>query len=392
MHEISKAKLGFYLKRLREGYGYTLRKVEEKAEKAGYPIDNSQISRFEQGRAIPSFEKLKILAQIFNISIQNFSDVMDLSQYDVYKPESTNFQELIREGEAEYKLGNFGHAYAIFEKAFEVSEAKKPSRRREQDIVEAKMRMATSLKALGRLSLSESELRSILRNGKLMATKTRLRVLLQLSYVNRELGEFYIAEILAHECLRMAAEEKDEKVQAAVFNTLGNIAFDEEKHKDAITYYEKSLYLLSRFSEQNDELLLKVRINLGGSYIANGDFSKGFRMISDSLAKAREYGFTRTAAISLTRMGEAYLLKKQFHRARRCFRDSDMLSDREEEKYSDILFLNTYRQWEISRREKNRIQEKIYFRRLKQLRSQVERRFPEIVKFDNFIERIGERK
>ena len=181
MQELSKVKLGLYLKRLREGYGYTLRKVEEKAEKVGYPIDNSQISRFEQGRAIPSFEKLKILAQIFNISIQNFSDVMDLSQYELYKPESNNFQELLQEGEAEYKLGNFGHAYAIFEKAFEVAEAKKPSRKKEYDIVEAKMRIATALKALGRLSLSEAELRSILRNGKGIPTKTRLRVLLQLS-------------------------------------------------------------------------------------------------------------------------------------------------------------------------------------------------------------------
>jgi transcriptional regulator with XRE-family HTH domain len=391
MQEISKAKLGLYLKRLREGYGYTLRKVEEKADKAGYPIDNSQISRFEQGRAIPSFEKLKILAQIFNISIQNFSDVMDLSQYELYKPDSNNYQELLQEGEGEYKLGNFGHAYATFEKALEVAEAKKQSRKREEYIVEAKMRMATALKALGRLSLSEAELRSILRNVKEMPIKTRLRVLLQLSYVNRELGEFYLAEVLAQECLRIASEEKDEDIEAAIFNTLGNIAFDEERHQEAIHHYERSLLLLRGDSSGKDEMVLKVMVNLGGSYIANGDFSKGMKMINESLAKAKENGYSRTAALSLTRMGEAYILKKQFHRARRCLRESDMLSDREEGKYSDILFLNTYRQWEIAQVEKNRVQEKIYFRRLKQLRSQVERRFPEIVKFDHFIEKVGEK-
>ncbi len=391
MQEISKAKLGLYLKRLREGYGFTLRKVEEKAEKAGYPIDNSQISRFEQGRAIPSFEKLKILAQIFNVSIQNFSDVMDLSQYELYKPDSDNYHELLHEGEAEYKLGNFGHAYAIFERALEVVEAQKQSRKREERIVDAKMRMATALKALGRLSLSEAELRSILRNVKGMPTKSRLKVLLQLSYVNRELGEFYLAEVLAQECLKIATEEKEEDIQAAVFNTLGNIAFDEERYPEAIHHYEKSLCLLNRDATQKEELVLKVMVNLGGSYIANGDFSKGMQMIKESLAKAKENGYSRTAALSLTRMGEAYILKKQFHRARRCLRESDMLSDREEGKFSDILFLNTYRQWEISKVEKNRIQEKIYFRRLKQLRSQVERRFPEIVKFDRIIEKVGEK-
>lgn len=391
MQEISKAKLGLYLKRLREGYGFTLRRVEEKAEKVGHPIDNSQISRFEQGQAIPSFEKLKILAQIFNVSIQNFSDVMDLSQYELYKPDSNNYQELLQEGEAEYKLGNFGHAYAIFERALEVAEAKKASRKREEYILEAKMRMATALKALGRLSLSEAELRSILRNGKGMPAKARLRVLLQLSYVNRELGEFYLAEVLAQECLKIASEEKVEDIQAAVFNTLGNISFDEERFKEAIHHYESALHLLNGDPSQKDEMILKVMVNLGGSYIAHGDFSKGMKMISESLAKAKEKGYSRTAALSLTRMGEAYILKKQFHRARRCLRESDMLSDREEGKYSDILFLNTYRQWEISRVEKNKVQEKIYFRRLKQLRSQVERRFPEIVKFDHFIEKVGEK-
>jgi len=41
-------RLGQHLKRLREGYGYTLRKVEEKALSLGEAIDNSQLSRFEK--------------------------------------------------------------------------------------------------------------------------------------------------------------------------------------------------------------------------------------------------------------------------------------------------------------------------------------------------------
>ena len=43
-------KLGNYLKQLRAGYGYSLRRVEEKARFVGGEIDNSQLSRYEKGR------------------------------------------------------------------------------------------------------------------------------------------------------------------------------------------------------------------------------------------------------------------------------------------------------------------------------------------------------
>ena len=44
----SSVRLGVFLRRLREGYGYTLRKVEERAVAYGEVIDNSQLSRFDR--------------------------------------------------------------------------------------------------------------------------------------------------------------------------------------------------------------------------------------------------------------------------------------------------------------------------------------------------------
>ncbi|MEW5806645.1 MAG: helix-turn-helix transcriptional regulator [Acidobacteriota bacterium] len=390
MQEVSRGKLGAYLRKLRDGYGYTLREIEEKSEKIGHQIDNSQLSRFEKGQTIPSFEKLKVLAEIFNISIQSFSDIVDLSMYDAYKPLSSDYSKLIREGEIEYNLGNFGMAYAIFERALEVVETLKDEAHRELRIAEARMKIATALKALGRLHMCENELRWVLRNSKNLPVKMNARVLLQLAYVNREFGDFYVATILARECLKLATSEGDTEMQAAILNTLGNIAYDEERFKEAQEHYEEALSLLERMTDK-EELKVKVMVNLGGSYISNGLFPKGFTMIDRAFKAARERGYKRTAALALTRMGEAYMSKGQFSMARRCFRDSDMLSDRQEGKYSDILFLNSYRQWEIYRRERNEVQEKIYFRRLKQLRTHIERRFPEVYKFDNFIEKVGKK-
>ena len=387
MQSSSKRKLGEYLKKLREGYGYTLRKVEEKTERSGLQIDNSQLSRFEKGQTVPSFEKLKVLADIFNISIQHFSDIIDLTHLQIYKPKSNDFQELVQEGEAEYRLGNFGKAYAIFERAVELAELQSGSNGKEL-FVESKMKMATALKALGRLSMCENELRALLRNNINISRKMQARILMQLAYVNRELGDFYVASMMAKECLKLLGGEEDREMQAAVLNTLGNIAFDEGRFAEAVESYEKAHSLLDMLPGR-EELKMRILVNLGGSYISTGSFAKGFTLINNAMNEARNKGYRRTAALALTRMGEAYMSKKQFNRARRCFRESDVLSDRQDGKYSDILFLNSYRIWELFKIENNSVQEKIYFRRLKQLRSQIERRFPEVCKFDNFIKMMG---
>jgi len=50
-------RLGSYLRKLRNGYGYSLRRVEERARAEGGEIDNSQLSRYEKGICYPSFDK-----------------------------------------------------------------------------------------------------------------------------------------------------------------------------------------------------------------------------------------------------------------------------------------------------------------------------------------------
>ena len=79
-------RLGHYLRRLRTGYGLSLRRVEDKARAEGGEIDNSQLSRYERGICYPSFDKLCLLANIFNVSIQNFSDLLELERVEPFEP------------------------------------------------------------------------------------------------------------------------------------------------------------------------------------------------------------------------------------------------------------------------------------------------------------------
>src|SRR6266540_3360373 len=109
-------RLGNYLRRLRVGYGLSLRRVEDKAKTGGGEIDNSQLSRYERGKCYPSFDKLCLLANIFNVPIQNFSDVLDLERVDPFLPaESATYEDLKAEASREWDQGNYARAYAIYE-------------------------------------------------------------------------------------------------------------------------------------------------------------------------------------------------------------------------------------------------------------------------------------
>ena len=113
-------RLGSYLRKLRTGYGYSLRRVEERARAEGGELDNSQLSRYEKGICYPSFDKLRVLASVFNVSIQSFADVVDLESYEEFKPESGEPEELIQLGRSSMKAGDNGKAFAYFERALEI--------------------------------------------------------------------------------------------------------------------------------------------------------------------------------------------------------------------------------------------------------------------------------
>ena len=102
------ARLGSYLRRLRSGYGYSLRRVEERARAEGGEIDNSQLSRYEKGICYPSFDKLRILAGVFNVSIQTFSDVVDLESLEDLRPDGVEPEQLLEDGLAALQAGENG--------------------------------------------------------------------------------------------------------------------------------------------------------------------------------------------------------------------------------------------------------------------------------------------
>lgn len=381
----SPTRLGDYLRRLREGYGYTLRKVEQRANALGEAIDNSQLSRFEKGRAVPSFDKLRALGRVFNVPVQNFSDVLDLEEYQHLRPADGDYDALLKEGAEWLSRGEHGQAFVIYERAMEVAETAGDSELATERVAEARWRMAMALKSLGKLYMTERELRAILKQRNKLLPRTRLRVLLQLSYLYRELGDLYLAGVLAKECLDLATAEADLLTQAGVLNTLGNIEHDEERPEVAVEHYRQALQVLEGISGHH-EMMATLLTNLGGCLISLDRFDEGVAMLREAHTRARDGRLRRVAALSLTRLAEAYERRGQFEQARDTLSESETLASRGGDCYQDILFLNTFRRWIMARKEEHGTRERIAFGRLRHLRASLQRRFAEVDEFDRYIE------
>ena len=382
-------RLGTYLKRLREGYGYTLRKVEERATALGEAIDNSQLSRFEKGKAVPSFDKLRALARVFNVPVQSFSDVLDLEQFQHLKPDGVNYAELLDSGQALLRSGDHGRAFVTFERALEVAERlveHGQAGTAAEMIAEARWRMACALKRLGKLYMTEVELRQILKESAQLGERSRLRTLLQLSYLYQELGDLYLASVLGKECLELARRENDLETQAGVLNSLGNGEFEEGRPERAAEYYSRSLEVLEEISGHL-EMKTVVRTNLGGCLGSLRRTDEGLAMLEQAQQAARRHGFRRIAALALTRTAEVLLEQGARDVAKARLAESDALASQGEEAYQDILFLNAFHRWTMARDEGNGTGERIAFGRLRHLRPMLQRRFREVEEFDQHVER-----
>lgn len=375
-------RLGNYLKRLRAGYGYSLRRVEERAKAEGGEIDNSQLSRYEKGICYPSFDKLRVLASVFNVSVQAFSDVVDLEAYEELKPLEGDPAAIVAQGNVALKAGEFGQAFAYYE--FALDRLHEGANGEDGLIAQTRVNLAMALSRLGKLALAEQELRHALRGGPALTPTISARALLNLANLHADQGDLLLAEIEAEKALALAKTEEQSILAARALHTLGRVLASRQRHLDAIERYREAGALYDTCGEPHEAV--RVRINVGDSYVALGKTREGIRLLRASLAEARSIGHRRLEAQAWSNLGEACLRAADSSQAQACFRQSDALAG-SPEKYPDILFFNAFYEWKMAVDQGNPTREKIAFGRLKVLRSSLERRFPEVEAFDAFVER-----
>ena len=130
-----------------------------------------------------------------------------------------------------------------------------------------------------------------------------------------------------------------------------------------------------------------VRINIGTCYVALGKHREGIRILRASLQESQATGNVRLTARAWTNMGEAYFRLDDDRRARHCFKESEKICNTPDRQFADLLFVNAYYEWKLARTDQNPTRIRIAFGRLKSLRSSIEKKFPEIIDFDTYIER-----
>ena len=378
-------RLGNYLRRLRSGYGYSLRRVEERARAEGGEIDNSQLSRYEKGICYPSFDKLRVLASVFNVSIQAFSDVVDLEEYEDLKPESNDPREMIETGTGAMRAGEMGRAFAHFERALEILEAEPGGEGWAEQVGQARINLAAALIRLGKLSLAEQELRNALRAADGLGDTLQARALLQLASVHSDQGDLLLAEIEAERAHGIAARANLDVIAARARHVLAGVLAQRKRENEAIERYREAAELYSRSGEVYEAT--RVRISIGLCYVSLGKSREGIRLLRTALEEAASGGHRYLEAYALSCLGEAYFRQKEPLRAQSCLRQSDALAGSGERRYPDLLFLNAYYEWKIAAGQGNPTREKIAFGRMKALRPCVERRFPEVEAFDAHVER-----
>ncbi len=378
-------RLGSYLRRLRVGYGLSLRRVEDKAKTGGGEIDNSQLSRYERGKCYPSFDKLCLLANIFNVPIQNFSDVLDLERVAPFEPDAgAGVEQLKADANRDWEQGNFGRAYAVYETILTRLEEGLQGEVAYDQVARARFNVARTLLRMGKISLAESELRLILRRHRDITPETTALVLLVLADAHDEKGDKYLAILEAEKSLAIAREIGHAEYQGYALHRVARTQFEQGDYAQALENFRAARELLEGKATRHD--LTLIRTTVGFCQVMLGKVDRGVRELKEALQTSSQDGFRRCSATALLYLGQAHQLKGEERRARDYFEEAELMAHGGEERYVDILFQTAYHMWDMARAAQNQVQEKVYFGRLKFLRSQLDRHFLEVEKFDQFIE------
>lgn len=378
-------RLGNYLRRLRVGYGLSLRRVEDKAKTGGGEIDNSQLSRYERGKCYPSFDKLCLLANIFNVPIQNFSDVLDLERVEMYEPsEPATYEDIKAEASREWDQGNYTRAYAIYETALARLEGGAEGSVDPETLARARFNLARTLLRMGKISLAETELRLILRRHRDISPTTEVAVLGALADAHEDKGDRYLALLESEKALALAREAANVEYEGYAQHRIGRLHFLDGEYAKALESFRGARALLEDKASRYD--LTLIRINIGFCQAMLGKVDRGVRELREALQVAGKEGFRRCSTYALLYLGQIHLAKQEMAKARDFFEEAELMAHGGEERFVDILFQTAYHLWEMARLSGNQVQEKVYFGRLKFLRSQLDRHFLEVEKFDQFIE------
>jgi tetratricopeptide (TPR) repeat protein len=170
-------------------------------------------------------------------------------------------------------------------------------------------------------------------------------------------------------------------------HAIGRTCFEEEDYTRAAEFHGQALEMARETASSQEIVLLQA--NLGYCHVMLHRTEKGLKEIREALALSKKEGLRRGTAYCLRILGQVYYKDEKLGRAREYFEEAETAAHSGDSPYTDILFQSAFYLWEIAHKEGNAVQEKVYFGRLRHLRSSLERHFDEVGQFDTYIEKGG---
>ena len=104
-------------------------------------------------------------------------------------------------------------------------------------------------------------------------------VLVNLAKLAQQLSQWEQATYL----WELVIATRDEKQHSAAYNNLGSIEFEKGNLEQALKYYEKSLELEKRFTNENDPSLIPTYNNIGTVYYKQGDLDRALESFQKAI-------------------------------------------------------------------------------------------------------------
>jgi tetratricopeptide (TPR) repeat protein len=197
-------------------------------------------------------------------------------------------------------------------------------------------------------------------------------------------GDRYLALLESEKALALARAAGNAEYEGYALHRIGRLHFLDGEYDKALEGFRGARALLETTAGKYD--LTLIRINIGFCQAMLGKVDRGVRELREALQVAGKEGFRRCSTYALLYLGQIHYAKQDLTKARDYFEEAELMAHGGEERFVDILFQTAYHLWEMAKSSGNQVQEKVYFGRLKFLRSQLDRHFLEVEKFDQFIE------
>lgn len=164
-------------------------------------------------------------------------------------------------------------------------------------------------------------------------------------------GNIDLAEKLLNESLKNMKDKKLPSIEAADYQTLGNIARSRKKYQDALTKYDKA-YTYYQSSNDNKGQL-NTLLEIGKTYLAQDDAPKAEYAFEDVLQRSRKLDYPNLEMECYAQLAEVFILENYPLRALENYRNFIKIRDKSESGSKQLVITQINSQQAIEAKEKS---------------------------------------